>query len=103
MKKGMRSVLACFLLTFFGYFRYLLVMAVLLFIGSIFFHPLLYAGVLVIGLDLVFSILLTTQVAMVVPRSGGQKFLFQFQHFGSDLSDPSERIDTFDFEYKEEG
>jgi len=103
MKKGMRSVLACFLLTFFAYFRYLLVMAVLLFIGCIFFRPLLYAGLLVIGLDILFSILLTSQIATVVPRSSGQDFLFQLQHFGSDLSDPSERIDTFDFEYREEG
>lgn len=78
-------------------------MAVLLFIGCIFFHPLLYAGLLVIGLDILFSALLTAQVAMVVPRAKRQKFLFQFQHFGSDLSDPSERIDTFDFEYREDG
>ncbi|MBR3056516.1 MAG: hypothetical protein IKG93_00985 [Clostridiales bacterium] len=102
MKKGLRSVVACFLLAFFAYFGYLLVIATALLVGSIFFHPLLYAGLIVIGLDLVLSFLLTEQIAVVVPRNN-QKFLFQFQHFGSDLSDPSERIDTFDFEYREEG
>lgn len=98
MKKRLRSVLTCFLLTFFAYFRYLQLAAGLLLIGSIFFHPLLYAALLVIGLDAICSLFLTWQITMVVP---GGKTTFLFQPFGTDLSDPSERTDSFDYEYHE--
>ena len=76
MKKRLRSALACFLLSFFAYFRYLLVVSILLLIGSIFFHPLLYAGILALILDAIFSIAVTVHVTMVVPVFN-QDFLFQ--------------------------
>ena len=76
MKNRMRSAFACFLLSFFAYFRYLLAVAAVLFIGSIFFHPLLYAGILALILDAIFSISITVQVMMVGPVFK-QDFLFQ--------------------------
>ena len=76
MKDRLRGALACFLLSFFGYFRYLLVVSAILFIGSFFFHPLLFAGILGLIIDAVLSIALTIHVTMVVPVFK-QDFLFQ--------------------------
>lgn len=76
MKNRMRSALACFLLSFFAYFRYLLVVSAALIIGSFLFHPLLYAGILALILDLLFSIGITVQVTMVGPVFK-QDFTFQ--------------------------
>ena len=67
MKNRFRSALACFLLSFFAYFRYLLAAAVALIIGSFFFHPLIYAGLLALALDLFFSIAITVHVTFIVP------------------------------------
>ena len=47
-----------------------------MFIGSIFFHPLLYAGILALVLDAIFSIGVTVQVTMVGPVFK-QDFIFQ--------------------------
>lgn len=76
MKNRLRSALACFLLSFFAYFRYLLVVGAALIIGSFFFHPLLYAGILALILDVLFSIGITVQVTMVGPEFK-QDFTFQ--------------------------
>ena len=76
MKNRLRSALACFILSFFAYFRYLLAVSAGLFIGSIFFHPLLYAGILALVLDAIFSIGVTVQVTMVGPVFK-QDFIFQ--------------------------
>ena len=76
MKNRLRSALACFLLLFFAYFRYLLVVGAALIIGSFFFHPLLYAGILALILDVLFSIGITVQVTMVGPEFK-QDFTFQ--------------------------
>ena len=76
MKNRMRSALACFLLSFFAYFRYLLIVGAVLMIGSFFFHPLLYAGILALILDALFSIGITVQVTMDGPEFK-QDFKFQ--------------------------
>ena len=76
MKNRMRSALACFLLSFFAYLRYLLIVGAVLMIGSFFFHPLLYAGILALILDALFSIGITVQVTMVGPEFK-QDFKFQ--------------------------
>ena len=76
MKDRLRSALACFLLSFFAYFRYLLVVSIVLIIGSIFFRPLLYAGILALILDAIFSIGITVQVTMVGPEFK-QDFTYQ--------------------------
>lgn len=76
MKNRMRSALACFLLSFFAYFRYLLIVGAALMIGSFLFHPLLYAGILALVLDVIFSIGITVQVTMVGPVFK-QDFTFQ--------------------------
>ena len=76
MKDRLRSALACFLLSFFAYFRYLLVVSIVLIIGSIFFHPLLYAGILALILNFIFSIGVTVQVTNVSPAFK-QDFTFQ--------------------------
>ena len=76
MKKRLRNALACFLLSFFAYFRYLLVVSAILLIGSIFFHPLLYAGILALILDALLSLAITVQVTMVGPTFK-QDFIFQ--------------------------
>ena len=76
MKNRLRSALACFILSFFAYFRYLLAVSAILFIGSIFFRPLLYAGILALVLDVIFSIGVTVQVTMVGPVFK-QDFIFQ--------------------------
>ncbi|MCR5057296.1 MAG: hypothetical protein K6A81_01580 [Clostridiales bacterium] len=76
MKNRLRSALACFLLSFFAYFRYLLIVGAVLMIGSFFFHPLLYAGILALILDALFSIGITVQVTMVGPEFK-QDFKFQ--------------------------
>ncbi len=79
MKDRLRSALACFLLSFFAYFRYLLAIAALLLIGSIFFRPLLYAGLLAFALDVVLSIGVTVSMVMVIPVFK-QDFTFQNNH-----------------------
>ncbi|MBQ0012866.1 MAG: hypothetical protein KBT07_09195 [Clostridiales bacterium] len=79
MKDRLRSALACFILSFFAYFRYLLAIAAVLLLGGIFFHPLLYAGLLALALDAVLSIGVTVSVVMVVPVFK-QDFAFQNNH-----------------------
>ena len=76
MKNRLRSALACFILSFFAYFRYLLAVSAVLFIGSIFFFLLFYAGILALVLDAIFSIGVTVQVTMVGPVFK-QDFIFQ--------------------------
>ena len=76
MKRSIRCALSCFLLSFFAYFRFLLVAAAVLLIGSFFYHPLLYVGILALVLDLIFSISMTVQVAMVTPTNN-EDFVFQ--------------------------
>ena len=51
-------------------------LSAILFIGSIFFRPLLYAGILALILDAIFSIGITVQVTMVGPEFK-QDFTFQ--------------------------
>ena len=75
MKNRLRSALVWFLVSFFAYFRYLLVVAVVLLIGSIFFHPLLYAGLLSLSLDVIFSAIVTLKVLIVIPIEK-EKFVF---------------------------
>ena len=75
MKNRLRSALAWFLVSFFAYFRYLLIVAVVLLLGSIFFHPLLYAGLLSLALDAIFSAVVTMKVLIVVPIEN-EKFVF---------------------------
>lgn len=76
MKDRLRGALACFLVSFFAYFRYLLLIGTALLIGGIFFHPLLYAGALALILDTFLSISVTVQVSFVAPVFK-QDFLFQ--------------------------
>ena len=75
MKNRLRSALAWFLVSFFAYFRYLLIVAIVLLLGSIFFHPLLYAGLLSLALDAIFSAVVTMKVLIVVPIEN-EKFVF---------------------------
>jgi len=67
MKNQFKSAVACFLLSFFAYFRYLLAASVILIIGSFFFQPLIYAGLLALALDFFFSIAITVHVSFIVP------------------------------------
>lgn len=97
MKKRLGYFLYCFNLTFFIYFRYLLGISILLLIGSIFFRPLFYAGILILLLDVLFSLGITCEMTFTIQRPK-KRYLFE-QMWMTDYSDPSERNDDFDFEY----
>ncbi|MBP5492805.1 MAG: hypothetical protein J6Y08_08165 [Clostridiales bacterium] len=75
MKKRLRNALACFLVSFFAYFRYLLVAAAVLIIGSFLFHPLLYAGILALVIDFILSVSMTLEVAIVF-QTTNEEFTF---------------------------